>query len=80
MEMHRDAGAYAAEKGVDVPLCAGPLSREMALGAGERGRWFSTREELLRTLPELIRQGDRVLVKASRGMHFESIAEALKTL
>ena len=79
-EMHRDAGAYAAEKGVDLILCTGPLSREMALGAGERGRWFSTREELLRTLPELIRQGDRVLVKASRGMHFESIAEALKTL
>ena len=79
-EMHREAGAYAAEKGVDLVLCTGPLSREMALGAGERGRWFPDREELLRLLPEIIRQGDRVLVKASRGMHFESIAEALKTL
>lgn len=79
-EMHRDAGAYAAEKGVDLILCTGPLSREMAIGAGERGRWFPDREELLRLLPEIIRQGDRVLVKASRGMHFESIAETLKTL
>ena len=79
-ERHRDAGAYAAEKGVDLILCTGPLSREMALGAGDRGRWFPDREELLRLLPEIIRQGDRVLVKASRGMHFESIAEALKQL
>ena len=53
---------------------------QKALGAGERGRWFPYREELLRALPQLIRQGDRVLVKASRGMRFEEAAEALKKL
>ena len=79
-EMHREIGAYAAEKGVDLLLCAGPLSREFAAGAGDCVRWFSDREELLRALPELIRKGDRVLVKASRGMHFERVAEALKQL
>ena len=79
-EMHREIGAYAAEKGVDLLLCAGPLSRELAAGAGDCASWFSDREELLRALPELIRKGDRVLVKASRGMHFERVAEALKQL
>ena len=79
-EMHREIGAYAAEKGVDLLLCAGPLSRELAAGAGDCASWFSDREELLRALPELIRDGDRVLVKASRGMHFERVAEALKQL
>ena len=79
-EMHLEIGAYAAEKGVDLLLCAGPLSRELAAGAGGCVRWFSDREELLRALPELIRKGDRVLVKASRGMHFERVAEALKQL
>ena len=79
-EMHRDCGAYAAEKGVELVLCTGPISREIALGAGARGKWFSDREALIRALPELIREGDRVLVKASRGMHFESIAEVLKQL
>ena len=79
-EMHREIGAYATEKGVDLLLCAGPLSRELAAGAGDCASWFSDREELLRALPELIRDGDRVLVKASRGMHFERVAEALKQL
>ena len=79
-EMHRDVGRYAAEKGTALILCQGPLAREMAEGAGERGRWFETKEELIAALPSLIRQGDKVLVKASRGMRFEEVAEALKQL
>ena len=79
-EMHRDVGRYAAEKGIELVLCQGPLAREMAEGAGERGRWFETKAALIAALPSLIRQGDKVLVKASRGMRFEEIAEALKQL
>ena len=79
-EMHRGVGAYAAEHGADLVLCSGPLGAEIAAGAGDRGRWFADREELIRALPELIRDGDRVLVKASRGMRFEEVAEALKKL
>ena len=79
-EMHRDLGAYAARRGVDLLLCSGPLSKEFAAGAGERGRWFETREELIEQLPQWIRPGDRVLVKASRGSRFEEVAEALKRL
>ena len=79
-EMHRQIGAYAVERGVDLLLCSGPLSAETAAGAGERGRWFPDREDLIRALPDLILPGDRVLVKASRGMRFEQVAEALKCL
>lgn len=32
-EMHRDVGRYAAEQSVDVLVCIGPLSAEMAQGA-----------------------------------------------
>ena len=78
--MHRDVGAYAASRGVDLVLCSGRLGAAIAEGAGERGRWFASVDELNRALPELIREGDRVLVKASRGMRFERIAEALKCL
>ena len=78
--MHRDVGAYAASRGVDLVLCSGRLGAAIAEGAGERGRWFASVEELNRAMPELIREGDRVLVKASRGMRFERIAEVLKCL
>ena len=78
--MHREVGAYAAEKGVDLILCAGELGKEIAAGAGERGAWFADRKALIAALPGLIRDGDRVLVKASRGMRFEELAEALKQL
>lgn len=79
-KMHRDVGEYAARKGVDLVLCSGPHGAEIAAGAGTPGRWYQTREELIAALPELILPGDRVLVKASRGMRFEQIAEALKCL
>ena len=79
-QMHRDAGAYAAQKGIDLLLCSGPLSIEYASGAGDLARWFPDKESLISALPDCIQSGDRVLVKASRGMHFEGVAEALKKL
>ncbi|MBR5094790.1 MAG: UDP-N-acetylmuramoyl-tripeptide--D-alanyl-D-alanine ligase [Oscillospiraceae bacterium] len=79
-ELHRQIGAYAAQKGVELLLCTGPLSEQTAKGAGDAGRWYPDKESLIRALPELIRPGDQVLVKASRGMHFETIAEALRAL
>ena len=78
--MHRDVGEYAAEKGIDLLLCSGPLGKELAAGAGEIARWYPDRSELIAALPGMVRDGDRVLVKASRGMCFEEVSEALKQL
>ena len=78
--MHYELGRYAVEKGMELLLCCGELGREIARGAGDKGRWFGSREELAAALPGLIRQGDTVLVKASRGMHLEEIADKLKKL
>lgn len=79
-EMHFDVGRYAGEKGAELVLTSGPLSKETCRGAGERGRHFATREELIAALPDLIQKGDRVLVKASLGSRFDQISEALKEL
>ena len=79
-EMHCDVGRYAAEKGAELVLTSGPLSAETCRGAGERGRHFDTREELVQALPGLIKKGDAVLVKASLGSRFDRISEALKAL
>ncbi len=79
-EMHASVGRYAAAKGVDLVLTSGPLSVYTAQGAGNRGRHFASREELIDALPALLRPGDCVLVKASKGSHFETVAAAIRAI
>lgn len=79
-QMHYDLGRYAVENGVSLVLCCGRLGREIAEGAGGRGRWFESRKALAAALPSLIEKGDTVLVKASRGMRLEEISDLLKTI
>ena len=76
--MHAAIGQYAKEKGVALTLCCGPLSEETAKAAD--GIHYVNREALIADLPRQLRKGDAVLVKASRGMRFEEISEALKRL
>jgi UDP-N-acetylmuramoyl-tripeptide--D-alanyl-D-alanine ligase len=76
---HRDAGAAAARAGVDVLVAVGPLARNYVQGA--RGvavtRWAPTVEAGLALLRTVLRPGDVVLVKGSRAMGLEVIAEAV---
>jgi len=76
LQLHFDTGAYAKQIGIDVVLCAGPLAKSLADGAD--GKWYETKEELIKALPEIIKEGDTVLVKASHSMQFEKIVEFLK--
>ena len=74
--LHREVGAYAAQTGAMVIAC-GELSRNTAQGAGAEAVWFPDVPSLVEALPSLVRAGDAVLFKASRGMHFEAVTEAL---
>ena len=76
--LHRGIGCYAAEKGVDLVVTSGTWAQETSRGAGERGRHFESREALIAALPNLVRRGDCILVKASKGSHFETVAAALR--
>ena len=76
LQLHFDTGSYAKQIGIDVVLCAGPLAKSLANGAD--GKWYETKEELIKALPEIIKEGDTVLVKASHSMQFEKIVEFLK--
>ena len=76
LQLHFDTGAYAKQIGIDVVLAAGPLAKSLADGAD--GKWCETKEELIKALPEIIKEGDTVLVKASHSMQFEKIVEFLK--
>ena len=76
---HREIGRYAAQVGVDLLVAVGPLARHYAEGQTElpAARHVEGREEAIAALDELVRPGDCVLVKASRSMGLETVAESL---
>jgi UDP-N-acetylmuramoyl-tripeptide--D-alanyl-D-alanine ligase len=73
---HREIGQAAAELGVDELLAVGELARGY-LDGGVPGRWAPNVHEALRELDEVVRPGDAVLVKASRAVGLEAVADAL---
>lgn len=78
-QYHRETGAYAA-KNADCVVCVGALAEQICRGAEEVGGtalWFGTQEELLEKIGGIVRPGDTVLVKASRGMRLEHTVERL---
>ena len=83
-QMHCEVGRYAAEKNIDLVCGIGILGKEIVSGAasGENTEalWFETKADFLRTVKDIIKTGDNVLVKASHGMHLEEIVETLRTL
>jgi UDP-N-acetylmuramoyl-tripeptide--D-alanyl-D-alanine ligase len=72
---HRELGRVAVEAGVETVLAVGPLA-ESYLEAAE-GVWVASVEEALPLVDELVRSGDCVLVKGSRAVGLEAVAEAL---
>jgi UDP-N-acetylmuramoyl-tripeptide--D-alanyl-D-alanine ligase len=68
---HAAVAREAADLGIDEIIAIGPLSR--AYG----GTWYPTLEDALVAVPERVRPGDAVLVKASRAMGLEAVVEAV---
>ena len=81
-EMHRAAGRHAAEKKVDVLLGVRGLAQAMVDGAKQAGmhaEFVATPEEAGEWLARETRDGDVVLLKASRGVKLEKAMETWKT-
>ena len=76
---HREVGAAAAEMGVEALVAIGPLARGYLDGAEgvETVRWAPTLDEGLAAVREVVEPGDCVLVKGSRAMGLEAVADAL---
>jgi UDP-N-acetylmuramoyl-tripeptide--D-alanyl-D-alanine ligase len=80
LEEHAQLGARVAAGRVERVAFFGPRSAEglRAAGAlGERAAHFTEVEPLLAWLQPQLREGDVVLVKASRGMRLERVVTAL---
>jgi len=84
-ELHQAGGKYAArKKTIDwIFGVAGDAAEFVrgAIGAGhasEQTGFFVSSEEAAKFLTEFVAPGDLLLVKGSRGVHMEAIAEALR--
>jgi len=79
-KMHREVGAFAARMNIDVLLCHGEQAKfiyegflSATPGSCENAYYYEQINELIDDIPMKIKKGDAVLVKASRGMHFERL-------
>jgi UDP-N-acetylmuramoyl-tripeptide--D-alanyl-D-alanine ligase len=74
---HEEIGAHAQATGVDLLVTVGPRAAAMAAEFGGEIEQVGTAAEAARLVPTLLREGDTVLVKASRGVGLEVVAEGL---
>jgi UDP-N-acetylmuramoyl-tripeptide--D-alanyl-D-alanine ligase len=80
-ELHRQAGRHMAEKKVDALVGVRGLARAMvesASEAGVRAEFMATPEAAGEWLAQKVRDGDVVLLKASRGVKLEKALETWK--
>jgi len=80
-EMHRAAGQHVAEKKIDVLLGVRGLAQGMVEGArhaGAKAEFVASPEAAGEWLARETRDGDVVLLKASRGVKLETALEAWK--
>jgi UDP-N-acetylmuramoyl-tripeptide--D-alanyl-D-alanine ligase len=82
-EMHRRAGQQIAEKKIDVLVGVRGLAQAMveaAKQAGVQAEFVTSPEEAGEWLAREARDGDVVLLKASRGVKLEKALETWKRL
>jgi len=80
-ELHRESGRHIAGKKIDVLIGVRGLAQGMvdaARQAGIRAEFVATAEEAGDWLARETREGDVVLLKASRGVKLEKALEAWK--
>jgi UDP-N-acetylmuramoyl-tripeptide--D-alanyl-D-alanine ligase len=83
-ELHHAIGAEAARAGIDRLVLVGELAKAAAAGALEGGlpaaavTHLATTAEAARAVPDMLADGDVVLVKGSRAMELESVVHAIQ--
>lgn len=83
-QMHEEVGAYVASHGIGHMVACGTLGRSLARGAKQAGMDPSRIVEVqdaraaATRAKNLVKPGDAVLIKASRGMQLERVVEALQ--
>jgi UDP-N-acetylmuramoyl-tripeptide--D-alanyl-D-alanine ligase len=74
---HRELGAQAGAAGVDLLVTVGAGAALAGEGFAAEHRHARDAGEAARLVPGLVRDGDTILIKASRGVGLEVVADAL---
>jgi UDP-N-acetylmuramoyl-tripeptide--D-alanyl-D-alanine ligase len=83
-QMHEDVGGFVARHGIDQLVACGQLGRSLAKGAKQAGLDQAHILEVpdaraaSAAIKTVVKPGDTVLIKASRGMKLELVADALR--
>ena len=80
-EMHRESGRHAADKKIDLVIGVRGLAKalaEAACGAGAQAQFLETPEEAGAVLAKMLKPGDAVLLKASRGVKLEKALQVIQ--
>jgi UDP-N-acetylmuramoyl-tripeptide--D-alanyl-D-alanine ligase len=75
---HREAGAHAAESGVDLLVCVGEEARWYAEAFPGETLFFEDAHSAAESLHESLAPGDFVVVKGSRGVGLDALARELR--
>ncbi|QSX08923.1 UDP-N-acetylmuramoyl-tripeptide--D-alanyl-D-alanine ligase [Alkalibacter rhizosphaerae] len=83
-DYHRKVGAYLADQGIDYLFAYGQAALYYVEGAltlglkSDHAKYFSTRDDLLKSLLPFWRQAGVFLVKGSRGMKLDEVVKIMK--
>lgn len=83
VESHKNVGKWVCEENIDCLVTVGEMAKNIAIGAVEAGfdeekvHQFDNNTEAIQALGRILEIGDCVLIKGSRGVRLEEIADAL---
>lgn len=84
VEAHRRVGRQAAEQGVDIIITVGELAKQIAVAAHEQGvasaQSFTEHKAAIEALRKVVKPGDYILLKGSRGMKMETMLETFQDI
>ena len=80
-QMHKNIGKEVIKNNVDILITVGTEAQNInniVRGKNIEEYSFKTNEEAIKKLKDITKSKDIILVKASNGMHFEEIVDAIK--
>ncbi|MDQ2938587.1 MAG: UDP-N-acetylmuramoyl-tripeptide--D-alanyl-D-alanine ligase, partial [Acidobacteriota bacterium] len=80
--LHREAGREIARAGIDILWGVRGLASEVIKGANELGlaetSFFETSDEAARKIVQIVKEGDLILIKGSRGVATDKIVRGIQ--